>query len=388
MRSLFAVIALILGTLSIVLTARYGFKGADNEVDGAIAAAMFGAIALCAFLLDVGAVRLWFIGLHKAAVFIGLIASAAFVVTFVNSFGGIASRDETVLAERVKSADRGAHDRARLERISNDIAAVPDYMPTSAAAVDATKQAARVATANREAECSPKRGGRGPKCGDRELDEQAAAKAVAAAEVNKAATDRTLKLEAEAATIRKRLSTTTLVVSADPLADAIGRLLRIPAAEARTWPQAIVAGVFELCLVACIVMVELLRHEKPVRSVPRAVQATRTRDLELAPNVVELIPNQRALPKPSTEEAEPDEEVDPSSVIRFMKERVPKSAGEEAGWADIYYALPEWWERHGVEGDPPTPAQLGAILGFIADETGMPTRKRAGKVYFIGRKVV
>ena len=78
-RTLFAVVALILGALSIALTARYGFKGADNEVDGAIAAAMFGAIALCAFLLDVGAVRLWFMGLHKAAVFIGLITSAALV---------------------------------------------------------------------------------------------------------------------------------------------------------------------------------------------------------------------------------------------------------------------------------------------------------------------
>jgi hypothetical protein len=41
----------------VALAARYGYKGADTEVDGLISAIVFGLIALCACLFDAAAVR-------------------------------------------------------------------------------------------------------------------------------------------------------------------------------------------------------------------------------------------------------------------------------------------------------------------------------------------
>ena len=58
MRALFGCLAVLLGAVSIALAARYGFKGADTEIDGVISGVVFGGIALCAFIFDAAAVRL------------------------------------------------------------------------------------------------------------------------------------------------------------------------------------------------------------------------------------------------------------------------------------------------------------------------------------------
>jgi hypothetical protein len=87
MRLLFGWLAVFLGAVSIALAARYGYKGADTIIDGVISAVVFGAIALCAFIFDAAAVRLWFMRHHVGAIVIGVIAAAALVVTFTNSLG-------------------------------------------------------------------------------------------------------------------------------------------------------------------------------------------------------------------------------------------------------------------------------------------------------------
>ena len=85
MRVLFGCLAVFLGAVSIALAARYGYKGADTVIDGVISAVVFGAIALCAFIFDAAAVRLWFMRHRLGAVVIGVIAAAALVVTWVVS---------------------------------------------------------------------------------------------------------------------------------------------------------------------------------------------------------------------------------------------------------------------------------------------------------------
>src|SRR3954466_14705557 len=92
MRILFGCLAVLLGAASVLLAARYGYKGADTTVDGLISAVVFGAIALCACLFDAAAVRLWFMSHHTGSVMVGLIAAAALIVTFTNSLGAIAGR--------------------------------------------------------------------------------------------------------------------------------------------------------------------------------------------------------------------------------------------------------------------------------------------------------
>jgi hypothetical protein len=63
-----------LGLASICLTARYGYKSADTVIDGVISAVVFGSIALCAFLFDAAAVRLWFMKHRVGSGVIGFIA--------------------------------------------------------------------------------------------------------------------------------------------------------------------------------------------------------------------------------------------------------------------------------------------------------------------------
>ena len=114
MRALFGCLAVLLGAISIALAARYGYKGADTEIDGVISAVVFGAIALCGFIFDAAAVRLWFMRHRIGAVAIGAISAAALVVTFTNSLGAIAGRADTTQAERVRAKDDVAANRAEL----------------------------------------------------------------------------------------------------------------------------------------------------------------------------------------------------------------------------------------------------------------------------------
>ena len=124
MRLLFGCLAVFLGAVSISLAARYGYKGADTIIDGVISAVVFGSIALCAFLFDAAAVRLWFMGHRLGSVTIGVIAAAALIVTFTNSLGAIAGRADVTLAERTRVADARKDDRAELKRLQDALAAV------------------------------------------------------------------------------------------------------------------------------------------------------------------------------------------------------------------------------------------------------------------------
>ena len=170
MRALFGVLAVVLGLASICLTARYGYKNADTVIDGVISAVVFGSIALCAFLFDAAAVRLWFMKHRVGAGLIGCIAAAALVVTFSNSLGSIVSRTDAVLAQRQGVADTRADNRRDLLRLEKALADLGKFTPADEEAVRAAKRAADTATSNKIAECDK----RGPNCRQRELDEAAA----------------------------------------------------------------------------------------------------------------------------------------------------------------------------------------------------------------------
>ena len=140
MRKLLIAMAGCIGVVSILLTARYGWKQADEEIDRWIAAVMFGSISLCAFVFDALAVRLWFVGWRKAGGFIGFIAALAFVVTFSNSLGGIVSRADTVQAQRQSVTDARADNRRELQRLEQALKDLGKFTPADAEAVAAAKR--------------------------------------------------------------------------------------------------------------------------------------------------------------------------------------------------------------------------------------------------------
>ena len=202
MRKLLIAMAGCIGVVSILLTARYGWKQADEEIDRWIAAVMFGSISLCAFVFDALAVRLWFVGWRKAGGFIGIIAALAFVVTFSNSLGGIVSRADTVQAQRQSVTDARADNRRELQRLEQALKDLGKFTPADTEAVAAAKTALATAKQTREAECDK----RGPNCRQRELDEQAAATALRDVTAHKATTDAAKRYEAQIGAVKAKLA--------------------------------------------------------------------------------------------------------------------------------------------------------------------------------------
>ena len=261
MRLLFGCLAVVLGAVSIALAARYGYKGADTTIDGLISAVVFGSIALCAFIFDAAAVRLWFMRHHVGAIVIGVIAAAALVVTFTNSLGAIAARGDTTQAERRKAKTDSAADLADLKRIARERDGMV-FAPVTAEVVQAAREAVRSAEEIRQRECGagdPRQ--RGPNCRQRESEEQAKRDALAAVLANKALTDRAAKLDQDAETVRAKLGKAPPVEKANPLGETLELLLGAAAAALTAWQQAVVAAVFELCLVGVMVIYELLGQD-------------------------------------------------------------------------------------------------------------------------------
>jgi hypothetical protein len=268
MRGLFGCLAVLLGAVSVSLAARYGYKGADTAVDGLISAVVFGAIALCAFIFDAAAVRLWFMRHCLGAGVVGTISAAALVVTFTNSLGAIAGRADINQAERIRASTEIAADRAELKRLAHERDGIA-LRPVTEDALTAAREAVVGAERIRLAECGngdPRQ--RGSSCRARETDEQTRRDALGALLLDQAAATRASELDAAAAAIRIRLAKTAPVHNANPLGSVLELLFGAGASVLTAWQQAIVAAVFELCLVGVMVIFELLGH----REVEKAMQ--------------------------------------------------------------------------------------------------------------------
>jgi hypothetical protein len=74
-------------------------------------------------------------------------------------------------------------------------------------------------------------------------------------------TERAAQLDTDAARVRAKLAKAPRVQNANPLGAVLEHMIGATAAALTVWQQAIVAVVFELCLVAVMVIYELLGHK-------------------------------------------------------------------------------------------------------------------------------
>jgi hypothetical protein len=325
MRLLFGCLAVFLGAVSIALAARYGYKGADTIVDGLISAVVFGSIALCAFIFDAAAVRLWFMRHHVGAIVIGVIAAAALVVTFTNSLGAIAARGDTTQAERRKAKTDSAADLADLKRIARERDGMM-FVPVTAEVVRAASEAVKSAEEIRQRECGagdPRQ--RGPNCRQRESEEQAKRDALGAVLANKALTDRATKLDQDAETVRAKLGKAPPVEKANPLGETLELLLGAAAAALTAWQQAVVAAVFELCLVGVMVIFELLGQAAGGRVANQAKDDPEDRAPDRRPTPAQVVRQPIASP-PGRSRSKLAPTL--ASVKAFIAERVSPADGE------------------------------------------------------------
>ena len=201
MRALFGCLAVLLCVVSVALAARYGYKGADTEIDGVISAVVFGLIALCACLFDAAAVRLWFMGHRIGAAVIGGHRRRG------------AGRDVHQQPGRHRRP-RGQHPgRARPNqgrRGGQSRRAGEDHAGARRPRIHAHNRRCREGGARRR-----RHGGthqacrvrqrdqrqRGPNCRQRETEEQAKRDSLASVLTNKALTERAAQLDADAARV-------------------------------------------------------------------------------------------------------------------------------------------------------------------------------------------
>jgi hypothetical protein len=363
MRVLFGCLAVVLGAISIALATRYGYKGADTVVDGTIAAVMFGAIALCAFLFDGAAVRLWLHGHRLGAVLIGLIATLALVVTFTNSLGAIAARGDATLAERTKAVDSRTGDKAELTRLSAERTAMA-FTPATAEAVSAAKEAVKSAERARKAECGDgdlKQ--RGKYCRDRETAEEAARTKLSATVGSKDATDRAAKLDADIASLRKRLAGGQAVADANPLGAVLGIMLGVGTAAVTAWQQAVMAAVFELCLVGVMVAFELLGHGRvPAGARVGAVRVDVVREPDPVVEATASPPVRPALPPPPRKTRGKAPVGRPGSTVKaFLRDHLfPADSGERLDIMAVVHSYRAWCTKKGLHA-----ADLDTILDEI-----------------------
>jgi hypothetical protein len=376
MRLLFGWLAVLLGGVSIALAARYGYRGADTVVDGTISAVVFGAIALCACLFDAAAVRLWFMRHRIGSVVVGIIAAAALVVTFTNSLGAIAGRADATQAERVKVKADAMADRAKLQRVESERGRL-EFKPAADEDVQAARDAVLAAERIRAAECDK----RGPRCRERETEEQGKRDALTVALANKALTGQATKLEAEIAELRERLSKAQLVQNPNPLGAVLEPILGSTAAALTAWQQAVVAAVFDLCLVGVMVIYELLGHGAP-GPVGRSGWWGRWRG---STNGNE--PSQ--LPQPALREGiAPNTAVKSKkrgSVRAFISERVAPADGERVEMKALLQDYRAWCGEKSVQ-----PVALVAFLEDIqavCGKIGVEIVNEADRVFCLGVRI-
>lgn len=384
MRALFGCLAVFLGTASISLAARYGYKGADTVIDGSISALVFGSVACCAFLFDAAAVRLWFMGRRLGAMIVGLIAAAAFVVTVTNSLGAMAGRDDVTQAERVRAKAEAAADRAKLMRLEGERARLV-FTPANQEDVQAAREAVMAAERMQAAECNK----RGPRCHDRETEEQAKREALGLALANKALTAQAAKLDDEAAALRIQLAKAQPVQNANPLGAALEQIIGSTAAVLTAWQKAVVATVFDLCLLGVMVVYELLGHDRgrqPIRTwspsswhwwrISPAI-SVHTSHAEPLPEI-DVERHVPALPAPASRKPR-------GSVKAFIHDRVSPADGERVEVKALLKAYRVWCSSRGVQ-----PVALAAFLediDAVCRKIGIEITNEADRVFCLGLKI-
>jgi hypothetical protein len=394
MRSLLAILAACIGIVSILLTGRYGWKQADLEVDRWIAAIMFGSISLCAFIFDAVAVRLWFRGARKASGFIGLIAALAFVVTFSNSLGGIVSRADVVQAQRHDALTSREDARRELHRLEKALADLGRFTPTDDAALRAADAAVTTTTNRRVAECGQFNEKRGNLCKQREAEEATAATSRATSAAAKATTDTARRYEAQIAAIKQRQSSASgeAVGSENPLGKALANIIGSTADTLTSWQQAVIALVFELCLVGLMVghttLGEVGGEPKDTKvALPTGADTEQThRGIPEIPSIVLPIEPPKFPEPPRPILIASSAEQPAGSIPKLLTSALEPAPGQRVEMADVYRRYRMDCAAEEKRALPPD--QFVDPLARFCKVAGIRTKATGQKVYLINVRLV
>jgi len=365
MRSAVGIFGLLCGLIVIGLVGRYGYTSTDVETDAWIVAFLFGAIAVGGLFGHAVAVRLWRRS-KLASIAFGLVSAVALVLNLSNSLGAIAGRADHATMERVTTNRAIRAAEAEVKRLTDLRDAMPPFVPTNAAAVAAAKRVADAATTAKERECdggNPRQ--RGDHCRAREGDERNAIERLANVTAAMAATDRAVKLEADAKAQRDKLAALGPIVTVNVQGSAITKLFRLPDGEAEfaaTVQQFGIAVIVEMIIVMCMIAWELLGSAQGTAS-----EVMREMNI-VAPVKPRLV---------ATTNVEPV-----GSVPKIMATVLEPADGERVELADAYRAYVARCKAERRRALPPE--QFAESLKKFCEECGISIQRPSGRVYLVG----
>jgi hypothetical protein len=347
MRSAIGVFGLICGVIVIGLVGRYGFKSTDVEADAWIVAFLFGAIATGGLFGHAVALHLWRYS-WLASIGMGAVAFVALGLNLSNSLGAIAGRQDQAEHERIAKNRAIRAAEAELRRLTDLRTAMPAFVVTDQATVDAARTAKDVAASRRKAECGENNEKRGNICKQREEDETKATNALTAASTAKAQTDRASRLENEAEGQRRKLADLGPIVSVNLQGSAIAKLFRLPDSEAEfasIVQQIGTAAVVELIIVMCMIGFEMMGR---TRSAPPKLAHSQL--VPESPTIIDVTPQLKGKPKNSRPQVPSRSrpklaavtQKPVGAVVDFLHDTIESEEGQRTEMSSAYFSYLAW----------------------------------------------
>jgi hypothetical protein len=251
-----------------------------------------------------------------------------------------------------------------------------------AEAVAAAKTALATAKQTREAECDK----RGSNCRQREMDEQTAATALREATANKAATDAAKRYEAQIGAVKAKLAGPegAAIAHANPLGHALALIIGSAADVLTARMQAIIALVFDLCLVGLMIGVEALGH---VRASPARSEETTRNSNDTSPSArptitvdPEPVPTRwRPVSRPKLVAASAEPLA--GSIPKIMTEALEPATGKRVELEEAFGAYTGACEAEGKRAVPP--GLFVDPLRNFCEAAGIRIKDEGGHMYLM-----
>ena len=345
---------------------------------------VYGIVAVFSLVLHIVAIRVWVMGWHKCAAFISFTGLLAFMMTAATSLGGMASRADRVQAERQGEIDTKADIKKQIADLTQERKDLGSFKRTTKEAVAAAKKLAETATTQRETECGRSNEKRGPLCKGKEEAETKALSELASATIAKASTERSGAIDAELKTLREtRDGGKGSVGSADPVRALLSIIFGTFAEVMTAWQKAVFAVIYDVCLIAIMVGIEVLGHATlpTMRTAKRETIDTTYTDLTATESVDErpAEPPVALSPKPHLVAQENSRA---AGVAVFLAERLQPKPGAMVELEDCQSAYAASKLR------PLTAKQFVESLQHFCRACRVKTKIVGDKVYLIGVELV
>jgi hypothetical protein len=355
-------------------------------------------IAVFTLALHPVAIRIWIASWKKCGGLIGSAAFLAFSMTAFTSLGGLATRTDHANTEHQHEINTENSTQSQIKVLETERDGLK-FKRTTQETVDAAKRSADAAKTAKERECGngdPKQ--RGPFCRDKETNEEAANKALTEAQSNKDATERFEQIKLDLDRLRPKTGQNS-VSSTDPLLAFLKTIMSAAwATFLAGWEKVFLAVVYDICMVASMIGIEVLGHiptkrredkvempAKPqsVSTTPASIQPVRTEPALIEADAEPVTPAKLpppARPKLAVVKSEPF-----GNVNDYVVARLETAPEHQLEFGEMYCDYEAWCSAQGLR--PLTVEQFAEALKRVCSKARVRIQRKDGTAYLIGLRL-